>query len=46
MRIKSGDLYSAFKQYYNGSAGMNQKEFKEALINKGLKPTVLKGYNI
>ena len=44
--VKSSDLFNAFKKYYQGNPKMNTKEFKAALIDKGLKPTILKGYVI
>ena len=40
------DAFNAFKKYYQGNPKMNTKEFKAALIDKGLKPTILKGYVI
>ena len=44
--VKSSDLFNAFKKYYQGNPKMNTKEFKATLIDKGLKPTILKGYVI
>lgn len=40
----SSDLMKAFKKYHqNNDVSMNTQEFKSALINKGNKPSVLKG---